>query len=181
MPQATIQIAEGATETDSGNEADAALDGFMVSAPASATTTYIVADRQEAGSTAAFNGSVLPDVGFPGGDPQAAPNYSQGNLWDTVTTDVSSLVTPGDTSAAVAVTGYDDCLAWVGQVLSVTGRAVLALGDSVAAGYGLGPSEGFPDNPFAYSAVLAQTLGDQGPELCRRGSLRQQLRNWLPG
>jgi hypothetical protein len=120
MPQAVIQIAEGAAETNGGSEADATLDGFTVSAPASATTTYIVADGQEAGNTAAFNGAALPDVSFPGADPMAVPNYSLGNLWDTATTDVSSLVSPGDTSAALAVTGNDDCLVWVGQVLSVS-------------------------------------------------------------
>ena len=159
MPQTTVQIAEGATETDSGNSATATMDGFTVSAPASATTTYIVADGQEAGNTASFDGTTLPEVSFPGADPQAVPNYSQGNLWDTVTTDVSSLVSPGDTAASLAVTGNADCLVWVGQVLSVSGGAVLGLGDSVAAGYGLGPSQGNPDNPAAYPVILGQDLG----------------------
>jgi lysophospholipase L1-like esterase len=35
---------------------------------------------------------------------------------------------------------------------------VLGLGDSVAAGYGLGQSQGYPDNPLAYPAVLARSL-----------------------
>lgn len=120
MPEAVIQIAEGASETDSGNEADATLDGFTVSAPASATTTYIVGDGQEAGNTASFDGTTLPDVSFPGADPQSVPDYSRGNLWDSVTTDASSLVTAGDTSADLSVTGNDDCLVWVGQVLAVS-------------------------------------------------------------
>jgi hypothetical protein len=158
MPEVTVQIAEGATET-AGSTASATLDGFTVGAKASATTTYIVADGQMPGNTASFDGTTLPGVSFPGNDPQAVPHYSQGNLWDTVTTDVSSYLSPGDTSATIGVTGGDDCLVWVGQVLSVSTGAVLAFGDSIAAGYGLGPSEGFPDNPDAYSAILAQKLG----------------------
>jgi len=158
MPEVTVQIAEGATETPGGT-ASATLDGFTVGTKASASTTYIVADGQMPGNTASFDGTTLPGVSFPGNDPQAVPNYSQGNLWDTVTTDVSSYLSPGDTSATMGVTGGQDCLVWVGQVLSVSTGAVLAFGDSIAAGYGLGPSEGFPDNPDAYSAILAQKLG----------------------
>lgn len=123
MPQVSVQIAEGATETDSGNPATATLDGFTVTAPAAAKTTYIVADGQEPGNTASYNGT-LTGVSFPGGDPQAVPNYSLGNLWDTVTTDVSSLTSPGATSASLSVTGNDDCLVWVGQVFSVTNASV---------------------------------------------------------
>lgn len=158
-PEVTVQIGEGATETELGNTATATLDGFTVGAKPSAVTTYIVADGQLPGNTASFNGTTLPGVSFPGDDPQAVPHYSQGNLWDTVTTDVSSYVNPGDTSAAIGVTGNEDCLVWVGQVLSVSTGAVLAFGDSVAAGYGLGPSQGNNDNPAAYSAVLAGKLG----------------------
>jgi lysophospholipase L1-like esterase len=39
---------------------------------------------------------------------------------------------------------------------------VAGLGDSVAAGYGLGPSSGYPDNPQAYPLVLAEELGWEG-------------------
>jgi hypothetical protein len=171
MPEADIQIAEGATETDSGNSATATLNGFTVSAHPAVTTTYIVADGQLPGNTASFDGTTLPGVGFPGADPQAVPNYSQGNLWDTVTADVSSYASPGDTSASVAVTGNDDCLVWVGQVLSVnTPAAVLGLGDSVAAGYGLGPSQGNPDNPDAYPAVLAGNLGGSAQNFAVEGA-----------
>jgi lysophospholipase L1-like esterase len=159
MPEVTVQIGEGATETDSGNTASATLNGFTVGATPSATTTYIVADGQMPGNTASFDGTTLPGVSFPGNDPQAVPHYSQGNLWDTVTTDVSSYMTPGDTSATVGVTGNEDCLVWVGQVLSVSSGSVVAFGDSVAAGEGIGPSTGYPDNSGAYSSVLASELG----------------------
>lgn len=169
MSPVTVQIAEGATETPSST-ASATLDGFTVGAKASASTTYIVADGQLPGNTASFDGTTLPGVSFPGNDPQAVPHYSQGNLWDTVTTDVSSYLKPGDTSATIGVAGGQDCLVWVGQVLSVSsGGAVLAFGDSIAAGYGLGPAEGFPDNPGAYSAILAQKLGDDSQNYAVEG------------
>lgn len=160
MPSAVIQIAEGATETDSGNSATATISGFSASGSPSVKTSYIVADGQYAGNSASFNGDTLPGVGFPGAAPQAVPNYSLGNLWDTVTTKVSALVLPKDTSASLSVTGYSDCIVWVGQVLQVSNAGVLGFGDSVAAGYGLGPSEGNPDNPDAYSALLAKALGN---------------------
>jgi lysophospholipase L1-like esterase len=161
MPRAFIQIGEGATMTIGGSPASATLGGFTVRTHTSAVTSYIVADGQEAGNTASFDGSVLSGVGFPGHDPQAVPNYSQGNLWDTVTTDVSSLTKPGDTSASLSVEGSNDCLVWVGQVLAVSSKSgpVLGLGDSVTAGYGLGYAEGYPDNTSAYPAILAKDLG----------------------
>jgi GDSL-like lipase/acylhydrolase family protein len=40
--------------------------------------------------------------------------------------------------------------------------SLLALGDSVAAGYGLGESQGFPDNLNAYPMVLADAIGAVG-------------------
>jgi hypothetical protein len=137
MPQTVIQIDEGASETQSGASAIATLNGFAARAPASASTTYIVADGQEPGNTASFNGTVLPGIGFPGDAPQAVPDYSRGNLWDNVTANVSSHVTTGEKSVTVAVTGDDDCLAWVGQVLAVAGgatRVMVAMGDSYSSG-----------------------------------------------
>lgn len=165
LPSRDIQIDGGATETDSGNSATATMSGFTASASPDATTTYIVADGQEAGNTASFGSETLPDVSFPGADPQAVANYSQGNLWDTVTTDVSDEVASGDTSATASVTGNEDCLVWVGQVLSVTSAGdVLGLGDSVTAGYGLGYSRGDGDNPSAYPLLLANQLGVPGED-----------------
>jgi hypothetical protein len=128
MPEVNVQIGEGATETAGGDTASATLDGFTVGANASATTTYIVADGQESGNTASFDGTTLAGVSFPGNDPQAVPHYSQGNLWDTVTGNVSSYLRQGDTSATIGVTGNDDCLVWVGQVLSVTSLAHYEVG-----------------------------------------------------
>jgi len=159
MPQKVIQIDEGASETQSGDPAVADLSGFSASAPVSASATYIVADGQEQGNTASFNGAVLPGVGFPGDAPQAAPHYSQGNLWDNATADVSSHMTGGQKSVASAVTGYDDCLVWVGQVLGVAGRAtrtMVAMGDSYSSGEG--------NRPFDPGTNVAN--GDQ----CHRSS-----------
>jgi Protein of unknown function (DUF3344) len=125
MPQAAIQIDEGAVETQEGDTTTSTLTGFNAGTQPSATTTYIVADGQEPGNTAAFNGSILPAVGFPGAAPQAVANYSQGNLWDNVTADVSSLVPARAKSVTVGVTGNEDCLVDVGQVLSVENGSVL--------------------------------------------------------
>jgi lysophospholipase L1-like esterase len=138
MPQTTIQIDEGATETDSGNVASATLTGFTAPASPAATATYIVADGQVPYNAATFNGTTMPGVYFPGADPQAVANYSQGNLWDTTTADVSSLVNPGDTSATLSITGNDDCIVWVGQVLAVGSgsHTYVALGDSYSSGEG---------------------------------------------
>ena len=67
MAQTTIQIGEGATETDSGDAATATLTGFTASASPAASTTYIVADGQDGDSTASLsvtgNGDCLVWVG----------------------------------------------------------------------------------------------------------------------
>lgn len=65
-------------------------------------------------------------------------------------------------AAAVAVTG--SALAFVatrrGGDTAVAGeRMVIALGDSVAAGQGLGPAMGYPNNPLAFPAIVGGTLG----------------------
>jgi hypothetical protein len=127
MPQAAIQIDEGAIEILDGATAST-LTGFTAGLEPSATTTYIVADGQVPGNTATFNGSTLPAVSFPGAAPQAVPNYSQGNLWDNVTANVSSLVPARAKSVTVSVTGNYDCLVDVGQVLSVGNGSVLPHG-----------------------------------------------------
>ena len=117
-PQTYVDLSAGSTETDSGNSLQQQLSGFSVSDPSNAATTFIVADGQGLGSTGTFNGSTeVPD--FLGGDPQAAPDYSQGNLWDTDTVDVSDVITAGDTSITAGVTGGGDCVVWVGQATSV--------------------------------------------------------------
>ncbi|MBN2463425.1 MAG: hypothetical protein JXB43_07480 [Dehalococcoidia bacterium] len=94
----------------------------------SASITYIGADGQDGVEDAAectyFNGVQIADRDWEGSDTQAGPNYSRGNLWDTNTYDVTSLVQPGDTSATARVKvyygGWADCLVWVAAVFSVS-------------------------------------------------------------
>ena len=53
--------------------------------------------------------------------------------------------------------GYQDATSC--SATSATTCVVLAFGDSVAAGYGLGSATGLPDNSSAYPAILAAQLG----------------------
>ena len=122
-PPTTILIYEGAAlaSGNTDNLLEVTIDGFTASSTFSATTTFIGADGQaadEPGST--FNGNFLPTVGWDGNDPQDGPAFSQGNLWDTMTTNVTSLISPGDTNATATVQGGPDCLVWVAQVFSIT-------------------------------------------------------------
>ena len=56
--------------------------------------------------------------------------------------------------------------------ISLVGGAgpVLGLGDSIAAGYGLGPAEGYPDNNGAYPYLLAQSLGEPAKDYAVEGA-----------
>lgn len=85
-------------------------------------TTFIGGDGQSAyEQDSTFNGVAVPSANWDGRDPQAGPDYSNGNLWDTRTVDVSSLVAPGSTAATATVDGANDCHVWIAQVLSVSG------------------------------------------------------------
>ncbi|MGC8229979.1 DUF3344 domain-containing protein [Pseudobacillus badius] len=89
------------------------FDGFFASnAPVEARTTYIVGDGQPAPDQAFFNGTEVagPDA-FIGAD---------GRLWDTLTIDVSTLVSPSETTATAEIRSQGDCLGWIAQVFSVT-------------------------------------------------------------
>jgi lysophospholipase L1-like esterase len=57
----------------------------------------------------------------------------------------------------VGLTGMALVLAAPGA-LSATPRTIVSFGDSIAAGEGSGADHGYPDNPAAYSAVLAARL-----------------------
>jgi RHS repeat-associated protein len=133
IPLTTVQLYARATETDSGNLLQQAMSGFSVSASPNASTTFIVADGQGTGSNGTFNGTTLVSD-FLGSAPQAVPSYSSGNLWDTLTFSVSSLVNPGDTTETATVEGTTDCVVWVGQVFSVTTATPTggAVGDQMA-------------------------------------------------
>ena len=118
-PLTTIQLLGGSTETDSGNLLTQTLNGFTATSSPSASTTFIVADGQGIGSDGGFNSTQLVNP-FLGSAPQAVPNYSEGNLWDNLTFDVSSDVSAGDTSESAYIEGGEDCLVWIGQVFAVT-------------------------------------------------------------
>jgi hypothetical protein len=86
-----------------------------------AKTTFVMGDGQTnytpATDTVWFNNFLLP-FQFNGADPQSGPNYSNGNLWDTISQDVTSYVPANSTSATAKVT-TSECLVWVAQVLSI--------------------------------------------------------------
>jgi hypothetical protein len=84
-----------------------------------ATTTYIVADGQLPGNPAGWNGSIIDTNAFPGAAPRSstAP-WSYGNLWDTDTFNVDVTVGGNNTTVEVGSSG-EDCLTWIGQVVSV--------------------------------------------------------------
>jgi hypothetical protein len=98
------------------------MSGFL--APAvihKAKTTFVMGDGQTnytlATDTVWFNGSVLP-FQFNGADPQSGPNYIYGNLWDTISQDVTPYVA-GNSTSATAMVSTHECLVWVAQVLSI--------------------------------------------------------------
>ncbi|MGA3163849.1 MAG: immunoglobulin domain-containing protein [Verrucomicrobiota bacterium] len=123
-PPNTILIYEGAALTSgyTGNLLEVTIDGFIApNSMFSATTTFIGADGQAAVKPGSmFNGNFLPTVAWYGSDPQDGPTFSLGNLWDTMTVDVTSLISPGDTSATATVQGGPDCMVWIAQVFSIT-------------------------------------------------------------
>ncbi len=102
------------------------LSGFTAVAPVGAQTTFIVGDGQAVPQNPpTFDGTPLPAATLDGSDPQAGPDYSLNNLWDTRTVDVSSLVRPGDTSASATIDGTADCHVWVAQALAVSSASQL--------------------------------------------------------
>ena len=116
----TIVIYDGA-ETLISTEYTHTISGFLVpSSLISASITYIGADGQNAPEATYFNGVRIGDSDWDGSDPQAGPSYSNGNLWDTNTYDVTSLLSPGDSSATANVRSYGDCLVWIATVFSIS-------------------------------------------------------------
>lgn len=100
--------------------------------PVEAKNTWIAIDGQMGSyaeqDQAVFNGvvvagpgtSIRPDDAFPGADHRTGA-ASYGSLWDTLTVDVSSLVSPGDTEATIGmIVGDSDCIGLAADVFSVT-------------------------------------------------------------
>lgn len=150
-PTTTIQLYGGASEVGTGAINQTFDDFGTVGSPPSVKTTFIVADGQSAADGGAtFNTTALANSEFQGSDPLAVGSYSQGNLWDTETFDVSSLVNAGDTSATAQISSSDDCLVWVGQVLAINGWANGNPGPSQS-GVGLGQGLAAVHNPTCSS------------------------------
>jgi lysophospholipase L1-like esterase len=65
--------------------------------------------------------------------------------------------------------------------LSATPRTIVAFGDSIAAGEGSGADHGYPDNPAAYSAVLAARLGGSSYNFSITGACASAGKAAAPG
>jgi len=96
--------------------------------PVEAKNTWIVVDGQNnaPNDVAEFNNVVVagpgatirPNDAFPGADHRTGAS-SYGALWDTLTIDVSNLVSGGSTSATVGIDWESDCIGLVADVFSV--------------------------------------------------------------
>jgi hypothetical protein len=85
-----------------------------------AESTFIVADGQELGNDASWNGSVVDANAFYGSDPKESHQvWSEGNLSDTITLTGLPVQVGGNNTTASVSSEDGDCLTWVGQVLSV--------------------------------------------------------------
>ena len=139
----TIQtvIYDGANTEATGGSLTQALSGFTV--PASlftAKTTAIVADGQVPGNSFSFTDtSTFTDSNaFPGKGPSpSCSSWSYGCLWDTNNYDVSSDLSPGDTSASATVATPADCVTWVAQAFATGPSAAFTNAGYVAAGVAL--------------------------------------------
>jgi hypothetical protein len=118
-PMTQVQLYDGSFETH-GVVGTLTMDGFTAPNPmVKAQTTFIGADGQTSGGDmTTFNGTQFPNI-WNGADPQAGARFQYGNLWDTMTRDVTNLVTSGSTSAIASIQGTGDCLVWVAQAFSI--------------------------------------------------------------
>lgn len=89
-----------------------------------AQITFVIADGQESGNYAVWNGVEIDSNAFPGSDPHASPGtWSSGSLWDTRTYSVP--VALGATSESAQIGAYGDCITWAAQVISIPTKAPL--------------------------------------------------------
>ena len=124
-PTTTIKIYNGATTTVY-DQLHLSMVGVNAVAPTGfAYTTFIVADGQNnydyPGNTHFFDTN-LPAV-WSGADPNGnGVSYGYGNLWDTVTVDLHSLLNPPEPdfwfSTYDTNGGSADCVTWAAQVLA---------------------------------------------------------------
>ncbi len=78
-------------------------------------------------------------VVWDGHDPQAGGSYTAGNLWDTMTVDVSSRIAAGATQARVSTEldlgANGDCVIWVAQVFAIEQRPPEPVGSATPPPY----------------------------------------------
>ncbi|RLG84188.1 MAG: hypothetical protein DRO40_02180 [Thermoprotei archaeon] len=101
---------------------------YPIATPIEAKNTWIVADGQnnflydralfEGVVVAGPGSSIRVDDAFPGLDHRTGAS-SHGALWDTLTIDVSDLVSPGDTSFIASIQMQNDCLGYVANIFSI--------------------------------------------------------------
>lgn len=144
-PSVAVHVYGGAQDNQTTTGYDQNLAGFTV-ATHHAATTFIVADGQSFSDTGAtFDGSRVVST-FTGHTPMTNPTYTRypgttsgggGNLWDTDTVTVGTLVTPGATSATASIHGFtSDCIVWVGQVFATSIPLAAPTGVAVTPGSG---------------------------------------------
>ena len=109
-------------------------------------------------------GSALPPI-------VAAETYSAAGLTPGVSATIETSVSfPIDTYTGGATAA----------VTETPPLTLLGLGDSVAAGFGLGSSEGFPDNPRAYPNIAASDDGYNGLDYAVKGACVALARQKVP-
>src|SRR5262249_32892605 len=134
LPNKTILLHDGAVtipfdgRSVDGSSFATTITGFS---PASNTPkariTYVVGDGQPFEDQLFFNGTSLGSNIFSG---------SSGPLWDNLTFDVSSLISPGTTQVTTFSPIINDCLTFGALVFAIDDEALI-----LKAGFGVGPSD----------------------------------------
>lgn len=150
-PMREIIVLIGDISTESfpvGTPINATINiNYPIATPVEAKNTWIVADGQNTFlyDKALFEGivvagpgsSIRVDDAFPGLDHRTGPS-SCGALWDTLTIDVSSLVSPGDTTFIASIQNDPvewDCLGYVANVFSIKVKTKLPVVGGEVIGY----------------------------------------------
>lgn len=137
-PTTQVFIWDGAANTNSNPYITMGPYTALTNPVGPVKTTAIVADGQSSssGPTLSVNYQVVAGSDFDGKDPKkGGGSYLYGNLWDTSTFNVGSLLSPGGTQVRIEMKGSADCAAWVAQVLSVSSGNVDTDGDALLDGW----------------------------------------------
>jgi len=117
-PLHEVTVSTGALPVE--GDAPIAQLNYSTTDSTQANTTYIVSDGQLPGNEAYWGGSDIDPNAFHGSDPhQSTAVWSYGNLSDTKTYQVPVVLGSNNTTAQVGALGSNDCLTWIGQVVSV--------------------------------------------------------------